>query len=468
MRFLYQDFLNGASIKREKVEMKASYYNSHIESFLKSIIPSGKKVVKMGCGKDDLLYPVKLINVQKVNTSNAVTKIAGKRYPKKKFVTLNLQNLPNSGKFDYIILSEIIGNLWDIQKTFDQLYNISNKRSRILITSYNFLWEPIVNIAEALRLKEPKPKQNWLSGQDIENFLYLSNLEIVKRGGLILFPLKLPLISSFLNRYVARMPLIKHLCLVQYFIIRKGNNQYLNEDFSVSVIIPARNESGNIEQAVLRIPKLGKSTEIIFVEGGSIDNTVDEIKRVIKKYYEKDIKLVIQKKTGKGDAVRRGFEKAKGDILMILDADLTVAPEDMLKFYQAIRLRKGELVMGSRLIYPLEDQAMRFLNILGNKFFSIMFSFLLDQPIKDTLCGTKVIYKKDYQELAKNRRHFGDFDPFGDFDLIFGASRLNLKILEIPIHYKARTYGVSNISRFKHGWMLLKMTFFAARKIKFI
>jgi glycosyltransferase involved in cell wall biosynthesis len=242
------------------------------------------------------------------------------------------------------------------------------------------------------------------------------------------------------------------------------------KDYKVSVIIPARNEAGNIENAVKRTPKLGKWDELIFVEGNSSDNTKKEIERVIEKYKNKrNLVLINQGKgRGKGDAVRKGFAQAKGDILMILDADLTMPPEELPKYYRVISERIGEFVMGSRLVYPMENQAMRFLNILGNKFFSLAFSFLLDQKIKDTLCGTKVLFKDDYQQIVKNRSYFGDFDPFGDFDLIFGAAKLNLKIVEVPIRYKARTYGETNISRFKHGFLLLKMVLFASRKIKFI
>jgi len=168
------------------------------------------------------------------------------------------------------------------------------------------------------------------------------------------------------------------------------------------------------------------------------------------------------------DAVRKGFAAATGDVLMILDADLTVPPEELPKFYNALITGHGDFIHGSRLVYPMQDQAMRFLNILGNKFFSLAFTYLLDQRFKDTLCGTKVLYRADYDQIAANRSYFGDFDPFGDFDLIFGAAKLNLKIIEVPIHYFARTYGATNISRFKHGWLLLRMSVFAMRKMKFI
>ena len=171
---------------------------------------------------------------------------------------------------------------------------------------------------------------------------------------------------------------------------------------------------------------------------------------------------------GKGDAVRKGFAEARNDVLVILDADISVPPEEVPQFVRALECGHGEFINGSRMVYPMDKRAMRFLNLLANKFFGYAFTFLLGQRFRDTLCGTKVISRRDYERLAANRSYFGDFDPFGDFDLLFGAARLNLKIVDIPVHYKERIYGETNISRFSHGWLLLKMCAFAARKIKFV
>jgi glycosyltransferase involved in cell wall biosynthesis len=239
--------------------------------------------------------------------------------------------------------------------------------------------------------------------------------------------------------------------------------------YSVSIVIPARNESGNIENAIRRMPEFGRSIEIIFVEGNSTDDTWQVICAMQQKYRAThDIKVAQQAGKGKADAVRAGYALAGGDILMILDADLTVPPEDLPKFYNAIASGKGDFVNGTRLVYPMEKEAMRFLNYLGNHFFSWAFTWLLEQRYKDTLCGTKVMFRKDYMKLVKNRAYFGDFDPFGDFDLLFGAYKLNLKTVEVPIRYRERRYGTTNISRFRHGVVLLRMCLFASRKCKFI
>lgn len=465
-----KEYFDSIAIQRNKWKEQSKYYHQKIEQLFRFLIPEGKKVLEIGCSTGDLLDAVKPRQGLGIDISEEMIKFAKQKHKGLNFKAQDAQNLQINETFDYVIMTDAIGNFEDVQRAFEQLHKVSYEKTRIIITYYNFLWEPILNLAEKIGFKMPQPLQSWLTGKDIENLLFLGNFEVIKKGSIILIPIYIPFISNFFNKYIAHLPIFKNLCLTSYFIVRKMPNIYSNREYSVSVIIPARNEQGSIEQAVTRMPKLGKSTEIIFVEGGSKDDTLGEIKRVIEKYKNKKSLILINqgKGVGKGDAVRKGFAKASGEVLMILDADLTVTPEELPKFYQALRSGKAEFIMGSRLVYPMEKEAMRFLNILGNKFFGLSFSYLLDTPIKDTLCGTKVLFRRDYEEIANNRSYFGDFDPFGDFDLIFGAAKLNQKILEIPIRYKARFYGTTNISRFRHGLLLFKMVIFAARKFKFI
>lgn len=465
-----KEYFNKIASKRDYWRNKNSYYHNQIEHLCKFLIPQNKKVLDIGCGTGDLLASLQPQYGLGIDISEALIEIAKKKHKKIKFLVNDAQDLRVNDSFDYIVMSDVIGNFEDVQKAFEQLHKVSNDKTKVVVTYYSFLWESILNIAEKLHLKMPQPIQNWLSSKDIENLLELANLEVIKKGTFLLLPIDIPILSDFFNRFLARLPLLKDLSLVSYFVVRRKPNIHSDKEYSVSVIIPARNEMGNIEQAVIRTPIIGKWMEFIFIEGHSKDDTAQEIKRIIKKYHGKRlIKLINQGRgMGKADAVRRGFDKAKGDILMILDCDLTVRPEELPKFYQAIKIGKGEMIQGSRLVYPMEKQAMRLLNIFGNKIFGLVFSWLLDQQIKDTLCGTKVLFREHYLQIRENRSYFGDFDPFGDYDLIFGASKLNLKIVEIPIRYQDRTYGETNISRFKHGWLLLKMTLFAAKKIKFI
>ena len=262
-------------------------------------------------------------------------------------------------------------------------------------------------------------------------------------------------------------PVLGWFCLTVFCVARPVRREASSTPV-VTVVIPARNEAGNIEAAVLRTPVMGASTELIFVEGHSKDNTWAEIQRVAIKYPERNIKIMQQTGKGKGDAVRLGFAAATGDILMILDADLTMPPEELPKFYDVLASGRAEFANGCRLVYPMDKEAMQFLNLCANKAFGLIFSWLLGQPVKDTLCGTKVVSRAHYGRIAASRGYFGDFDPFGDFDLLFGAAKLNLKIADVPIRYKERTYGSTNIQRWKHGWLLLRMVIFAARKLKFV
>lgn len=464
-----KEYFNQSAAARDKWKKKNSYYHNEIKSLLKFLVPKNSKILDIGCSTGDILAEMEPSRGVGVDISSKAIDIARAKYPRLTFTEADAENLNLNEKFDYIILTDVVGFFDDTQKVLTQLQKFSHSKTKIIVTYYNYLWEPIMKLMEKLSMKMKNPIQNWLAKPDIDNLLYLSDFEVIKKGERLLFPKYIPLFSAFLNHFLAKLPLFRNLCLVNFVIARpKPMTHPQKTDPSVTVVIPARNEKGNIETAVQRVPKFGSRAEIIFVEGNSTDDTWAEIQRVKEKYPLLDIKIMKQEGKGKGDAVRKGFDAATGDILMILDADLTVRPEELPKFYHAIATGAGEFINGSRLVYPMEDQSMRLLNIVGNKFFSMMFSWLLDQRLKDTLCGTKVIWKEDYEKVKAGRAFFGDFDPFGDFDLLFGASKLNLKIIDLPIRYQARTYGTTNISRFRHGWVLLKMCVFAMKKVKFI
>ncbi|WP_208652460.1 glycosyltransferase family 2 protein [Leptospira kemamanensis] len=371
---------------------------------------------------------------------------------------------------DFILINGSLHYESDIQNFFSSLHAKLSSHTRIAIVYYNSLWWPIFKLADKLGLRSRTPEQNWISHEDVTNFLILEDYELIRIEQRILFPLYIPFISNFVNRYLSPLPILRNFAVLNIAIARPYIKDLKKQrQQSVSIVVAARNEAGNIFDIPKRIPKMGPNDELIFVEGNSKDNTWGKILE-LKKVYKGHLKIQVaqQDGKGKGDAVRKGFSMAKNEILMILDADLTVPPEDLPKFYNAIESGKGEFINGSRLVYPMEKKAMRFFNRVGNKFFAVSFSFVLGQRFKDTLCGTKVISKFNYEMLAKNRAYFGDFDPFGDFDLIFGASRMGLKIIEVPITYRERTYGETNISRWKHGVILLTMLLFAARKTKFI
>lgn len=372
---------------------------------------------------------------------------------------------------DYVVLDGNIHFEADIQKFLETLRSALLPSTRVIILFYNTLWKPLFRLATALGVRGKTREENWIANEDMRNLLLLANYELVRQESKVLVPVFIPLISYLANRFLAPLPAFRLLNLVNIAVVRPvriaGPDR--SQQPSVSVIVPARNEAGNIEAAILRTPRMGPDDELIFIEGNSSDNTWETICALQAKYQAThNIQIDRQEGKGKGDAVRKGFSLAKKEILMILDADLTVPPEELPRFYEALVSQKGEFINGSRLVYPMEKEAMRFLNALGNKFFAVMFSFVLGQRFRDTLCGTKVLTRENYLKLAAHRKYFGEFDPFGDFDLIFGAARMALRIVEVPIHYRERTYGSTNIERWKHGFILLRMLRFAAARIKFL
>lgn len=445
------------------------YYHRRLQEIYRFLIPPNQRVLEVGSGNGDLLAALQPSFGLGIDFSREMVALAASRHPTLRFVQADGHALPLQGEFDTIILSDLANDVWDVQAVLEEVARLASPRTRIILNIYSWLWQIPLTLAQRLGLAHPTLQQNWLTPEDLTNLLHLAGLEVIRHWPEIISPLAVPFINPFLNRILARLWPFRDFALTNILMARlaPGAPKEPPEPL-VSVIVPARNEAGNIEQIFERTPEMGSGTELIFVEGHSRDDTYEKIEDAIRRHPERRCRLLRQTGVGKGDAVRLGFSEASSDILMILDADLTVPPEDLPRFYQALCSRKGEFANGVRLIYPMEGKAMRPLNFLGNKFFSLAFTWLLGQSIKDTLCGTKVLWKSDYCRIAANRDYFGDFDPFGDFDLLLGAAKLGLKIVEVPIRYRERTYGTTNIERWKHGWLLLRMVMFAARRIKFV
>ncbi len=446
-----------------------AYYYRWLDRIYKFVVRPNSKVLHVGCECGDLLAAVEPSYGVGIDADPEAIKLAKKRFPHLKFHRADPHELNLDEKFDYILICNSLGRWHDIQQVLERVHPLTTESTRIVITYYNYLWEWILRVGSLLRIRRPLAYQNWLPPQDIANLLTLTNFEVIRTDSFLLMPKRIPPLTILCNYFLSLIPVIRFFNLVNLLVARPAPTPRQDEDLSVSVIVPCRNERGNIEDVVTRVPEMGRETEIIFVDGNSTDGTPDEIERQIKEHAERKIRLIGQGDgVGKGDAVRKGFAASTADVLVIQDADLTAPPEDLPKFFRALRDGKGEFINGSRLVYPMEKQAMRFINHLGNKFFGSLFSWLLGQRFRDTLCGTKMIRRKDYELIAANRSYFGDFDPFGDFDLIFGAVKQNFKVIEVPVTYRARTYGTTNISRFSHGWLLLKMSWIAFKKIKWL
>ncbi len=439
-------------------------YRRMLGRYYQKLIPINASVLEVGCGDGYLLSQLKNPDISGIDLSSAQVNLAKKQIPHGHFEVQSGERLMLSRTFDYIILSETINQASDVQQLFERLHTVTHSRTRLILNFYHTAWRPLLSLATRLGLKAQQPPNNWLNSDDVKNLLSLAGWQFIKQQKRILLPIRLFGIERLVNRFIA--PMLPWLCLTTFQMARPVSPKCTDLP-SVSVIITARNEAGNIDAAIKRMPRLGSHTEIIFVEGHSKDETWQEIQRVVKEESARwDIVAIQQTGKGKGNAVREAFDIAKGDILMILDGDLTMPPEELTKFYNALASGTAEFGNGVRLVYPMEKKAMRFLNLCANKFFGVFFTWALDQPIKDTLCGTKTLFKADYLRIKENRSYFGEFDPFGDFDLLFGADHLLLKIVDIPIRYCDRTYGSTNISRWRHGVLLLRMLLVAVRKLK--
>lgn len=450
--------------KRDHWRGMGRWYHRRLAKIYQFLVNPHQRILEIGCGTGDLIASLRPSRGVGVDFSPAMIVRAQQKHPEIEYLVLDAHDLSSiEGTFDIIILSDTVNDLWDVQRVLQEIRKLCHPGTRVILNFYSHLWQIPLVLAQRLNLAVPMLDQNWLTLEDLDNMLSLAGFEGIRKSPEVLWPLPL---GGFADRFLVKFWPFRVFALSNFVVARRIPAPSATP--SVSVVVAARNEAGNIRSIFERLPVMGSRTELVFVEGHSRDETYETIEQEMALHPSIPSLLFRQPGIGKADAIRLGFEKATGDVLMILDADLTVPPEDLPRFYEAIVSGKGEFVNGVRLVYPMEKEAMRTLNFIGNKLFSLAFSWMLGQPIKDTLCGTKVMWKKEYENIAANRSYFGDFDPFGDFDLIFGAAKLNRKIIDLPIRYRERTYGTTNISRWKHGLLLLRMVAFAARRIKFV
>jgi SAM-dependent methyltransferase len=442
-------------------------YHERLRSVYRHLIPAGATVLEFGCGQGDLLAAVEPARGIGVDFSPRMIALARQAHPHLEFTECEMSRFACNETFDFIVLSDIIGDLYDIERELRRLHRFTTAGTRLILNCYSRLWQIPLTLCRRLGLAKPVLPQSWLAPDDVRNLLHLAGFETLRTWGECLLPLKIPLVQDIANRYCAKIPPFRWFDLTNVFVARPSSQPAWREPPLVSVVVPARNEAGNIAEILRRVPEMGAGTDLIFVEGSSSDDTFAVIESEMAKGSRQRVRLFRQPGKGKADAVRHGFDQAHGDILMILDADMTVPPEDLLRFYRAMIEDRGEYINGVRLIYPMEKEAMQFFNVIANKAFSMAFTWLLGQPIKDTLCGTKILSRENYRKIAANRAYFGEFDPFGDFDLIFGAAKLNLRMVDLPIRYHERTYGETNIQRWRHGVILLRMLIHGARHLKF-
>jgi 2-polyprenyl-3-methyl-5-hydroxy-6-metoxy-1,4-benzoquinol methylase len=460
------------AVRREGWINRNRYYYELLSRLLHFLVESQKRVLSVRCGTGNLLAAVQPIDGKGIDICPEIIEIAQERNPSFEFAVAFPDKeefraaFGREEKFDYILFNDI-GDTVDILQALRNLEPLCQRHTRVLVITYNHLWEPLVTFAEWIGMKVPRTEQNWLSTLDIANLLKLAGFEALETHRIVILPKYVPLVSAFLNRFCARLPLLKRLCMTQVVVGRLLPPPVPKEELSVSVIVPCKDEKGNIEDAAQRIPQLGHRTEIIFCDDQSTDGTAEELLRVQSLYRDKNIRLERGPGVFKSRNVWTGFDAATSDILMILDADLTTIPEELPYFVDVIASGQAEFVNGSRLVYPVPKGAMTTANMLGNKFFSVAFTYLLGQHVKDTLCGTKVLWRTDWERIKPMLGSWGIEDRWGDYELLFGAAKLNLKILDLPVHYQERICGSSKMTRvFRNGLVMLKMCWHGFLKLK--
>ncbi|MBF0216185.1 MAG: glycosyltransferase [Candidatus Omnitrophica bacterium] len=429
---------------------KNRYFYESIEGFLKKRVASGARVLEIGCRTGDYLAAVEPSYGVGLDISPEMVKIARGKYPRYKFEYSTLGSYDSSEKFDYILLVNVLGYVNDVTSLLENVSRFCHPTTKIIITTINPWWDFILTMSEKLQAKMPSAPHNYLDRSCLFKIIESLDFSRISSGYMLLCPKRIPVLSFLLNTIGTRTIGLNKLSFVQYTILRPLSGSNTDLGYGCSVVIPCYNEEGNIASAVKRVPRMGRETEIIVVDDGSKDGTAAIARGLVN---EMDgVKLVsYSPNRGKGYAVKQGFDAAENEVIMILDADMSVPPEELPRFFRLLNKGLCSFVNGTRMVYPMQDRAMKKLNLLGNKFFSGVMTFLTGQQLTDTLCGTKALYKKDYKRIKMG------VDKWGDFDLLFGAAKNGDKILEVPVHYKSRKAGVSKMKTLSHGIHLTKV-----------
>jgi len=466
MREARRAFQDEVAERRDDWIRTNEYFYDSLGKMLRSIVEPGSRVLGVRCQTGRLLASVEPSFGVGVEIGDKMVDCARRNHPNLNFVRSDPEDLYLGETFDYILFDHVFDTV-DILQALERIRSHCTADTRLVVINYNQLWEPILELASKAGLRSKFVEPNWVSERDTEGFLHVAGFAPVRTHRLMLCPKWIPLLSSVLNGIAARLPGLRRLCLINMIVARPLPEPKREDELTVSVVVPCLNEAGNVQSAVERIPVMGKDTEIIFCDDQSSDGTADEVRRMQTSHPEKIIRLVDGPGICKAENVWTGFRAARGDVVMILDADLSVMPEELPDFFRALARGRGEFINGSRLVYPVQRNAMKFTNMIGNKFFGLLFSFLLDQRIKDTLCGTKALWRKDWVRLERNLGVWGIRDAWGDYELLFGATKLHLAIVEVPVHYQERMHGVTKMTKVvSNGLRMLRICFHAWQRLQ--
>lgn len=442
------------------------YYYSKLNEYLRFIVPEGESVLLLRCDDGDMLHALRPARAVGIDAEPEMIAAAGRRHPEMIFHQAQYHRFEVDGPFEYVILNDMCGDVYDLSALLNRIAALCTPTSRVVIVQHNYLWRPLLRLAGRLGLKRPEPPQNWLSPGDLQVFLYAAGFETVAVHHKLFMPVSFMGAGRLINAALGVLPFCSRLASTQILVARLLPDPRQPEPGSCTVVLTTRNERENIEPMVKAIPRIAADTEILFVEGHSTDGTRQEIARVIDAYPEKNIRLLVQSGEGQGDAIRLGFREARGDIVVLLEADQTSPAADVRQAWEVIAAGRADYVNGSRFIYPRARGAMPAGNTLGNYLFAAWFTWFLGQRTSDVLCGLKAISKAQFRRLERQWGFLGVSDPFGDFELIFGAARLGLRICEVPTRYHPRQHGHSKTRLLKHGCMLLRMAWAATLRFK--
>lgn len=455
-----QEYFEHVAPSWEHWQRKNDFYHATMRDLIGGMIPPGSRVLEVGSGVGDLLASLKPRRGIGLNLAEGLTQRAREKHPELEFHTIEIDftSLPPTFEPDYAVMTNMLDYVYDVWDMLEGLKPAIHEGTLLIVTTNNPLWAPILRLASKLGLRIPDSPRNFITNRDICSVLNLQGFQIVEEGLTLPVPKRFPLLGPLLNAIAPELPVLRFVSSIQYIAARL---RVPRPRLSCSVVIPCHNEAENIAECVRRVPNMGAWTEIIVVDDGSTDGTKDKVQAILETDHR--VRLVIlQKNQGKAAAVQAGFAAATGDVLMILDADMAVAPEELPKFLIPLQDGTADFVNGTRLIYPMHGKAMRVANFLGNKGFCLLASKVLRQRVSDTLCGTKAFFRRDYDRMP-----IGGKERWGDFDFLFGAARLKLRILELPVHYTERRAGKSKMRVLVDGWYFLRACFFGWRMLRF-
>jgi ubiquinone/menaquinone biosynthesis C-methylase UbiE len=436
------------------------FYHTGMSKIVQGMVPPRMAVLELGSGTGGLLAALQPSCGVGLNVAQELTERARQKYPQFEFYTTDVDQVKAPDNFfpQYLVMTNLLDYVYDVWDQLENLKPLIGDGALLVIATNNPLWAPILRFASKVGMRMPDSPRNFITNKDIRSILNLQGFDVVEEGLALPVPKRIPIVGDILNAILPELPLLRFTSSIQYIAVR---SRVTRPSLSCSVIVPCHNEEGNIAECVRRIPDMGTWTEIVVVDDGSTDQTRQRVREIMRT--DSRVRLIgFDHNQGKANAVRAGFEAARGDVLMILDADMAVMPEDLPKFFKPLQSGNADFVNGTRLVYPMEDRAMRIANFLGNKAFCYLASWIIRQRVSDTLCGTKALFKRDYMRMP-----MGGKERWGDFDLLFGGARLRLRILEIPVHYQERRAGVSKMRAMREGWRFLRACWHGWRMLRF-